>query len=72
MAQRGLRTVRLRTSGSSMEFWEPPFASALIWGSVALAKSSQLLLPSTCSVPDAVPGRQRCGIHTPDLKELRL
>ena len=30
--------------------------SALIWIRVALAKSSQLLLPSPCSVPDARPG----------------
>lgn len=28
VAQRGLRTIYLRTSGSSMEFWEPPFDSA--------------------------------------------
>lgn len=40
------------------------FCSALIWVRVALAKSSQLLLPSPCSVPDARPRLRDRGVES--------
>ena len=54
VARRGLRTVHLRTSGSSTELWGLLLTLPLTRDSVALAKYSQPL-PSACSVETVSP-----------------